>query len=182
MSETELEPARLTTWQKNLARWCAVQIALKTRVTKADIQAKATDLAARRVSGKEIKLLRRDERWKAAYQEAQTKFVDKIEADARASLRSTAPLAVKVYRKALGALHKELGSAEATDRMSAARSAAPLLNIGIDRLSPRKTEHAITQTSVTITLTSEQQRQIAAPEILVEAEEVEIIHDEETKT
>lgn len=172
-----LEPVRLKRWEQNYARWFAARVATRVSVTRQEETEKASQLAGHGVSWKHVRLLRRSDVWQQLYQEAQTRVVEAAESDAKAALRATAPLAVKVYRKALGALHKELATGDA---MSAARSAAPLLNIGIDRLSPRKTEHAITQTTVTITLSAEQQKQIAAPEITVEATEVEILSEEPT--
>lgn len=176
------EPSPLLPWERLHARWYAHRIALTGRTPSFKEEKEFCEKKTQRMcSRRMLNLLRRTPQWQTARMEAEEVIQADAERAARAQMKKSMPLVAQAYRQSLRVYLEELKKADDTaTRLSVLRSAPPLLNPGIDRVLPRKTEHTVTNTSVNINLSVEQAAALNAPIIDVTAEEIiaEVLPDE----
>lgn len=168
----------LAPWEEQFARWMALQT---TRVSVEDEIAAIRVLVGHDLTQTAIKRVKKKHAWKRVYQNARAEVHEEFLKRARGRAIAIAPKAMRVYGKVVDALDRELEKAatvvdgKAGDALPAIRTAAPVLNPFLDRVIPRRTEHATQATQIVINLTPEQQRGLAAPVTVVSAEEVKAI-------
>jgi hypothetical protein len=130
----------------------------------------ASTLAGTAIAHADLLALKQRRAWRELWVQLRD-FDTELQA-AREELVGAFPKAAKVYRKAVDVAHHEL--TRGTDKLSAVRAVPPLLAPMFDRVLPKPdAPMPLVGGGVHITVTVERAERLDAPEIVVEAEEVE---------
>jgi hypothetical protein len=169
--EQELKP-----WEAQYARWMALQIG---RLKPGVEMSVAQTLAGHNLKPTSLKRVKCKVAWRREYQLARAELNDIRLKAAHGYAIALLTSGMKVYRKAVDALDRELtpdpNTGQITDPLGAIRAAAPLLGPLLDRSLPKKTESSTIATSISITLTPEQMAGLDAPALQITAERIAVI-------
>jgi hypothetical protein len=169
-------PEKLKLWQKQYARWLAIQT--KT-VTPDEEQVACTQFKGVTPSIAALKRVKRSRLWREEYERARGEFNEHYLRKAKNMAVRMLPKAVKTYDKALDVSRKAMDDPDVNVALAGVRAASPLLTASMERAIPKKQEVAF-DGKLEIQLTPMQMAQLTAPSATVEAEEVpfEIISEE----